>query len=424
MTSCRQVERPVLIIDDEPLALKLLSHQIRRAGFSCLHAHGDSLAGLGAAQRLRGQDALLFLDLQMPDLDGIEFIRELATHGFDGELVLVSGEHRRIVQVVIRLARAHGLRVLGALEKPARIEDLTRLLEQPAAPASRQHQTSTTPAWMSRIELQLALNSGHLRNVYQPQVDLRDGRMTGVETLVRWQHPVHGQIPPDQFIHFAECEDMIHQVTHHVLSEAFCQMQRWDAGGLPLQVAVNISMDDLDDLNFPDWVAETARLRGGTLTRLALEVTESRLMRDPLRAVDALGRLRLKRVSLSIDDYGTGHSSLSQLRDLPFDELKLDQTFVRGAHLRSDLRCILESTIRMAQTLDLHTVAEGVETEAEWQLLRKLGCEAAQGWFICRPLAGDEIPAWQARWSNQLAPLLASAAPFNASGLTGQPVDS
>lgn len=409
MNPSGRADRPVLIIDDEPLALKLLGHQIRRSGLSALHAHGDSLAGLASAQALVGQDALLFLDLQMPDLDGIEFIRELARLDFDGELVLVSGEHRRIVQAVIRLARAHGLRVLGALEKPARIEDLSRLLAQPAAAASHRREASATPAWVTRSELQQAIEQGHLRNVYQPKVDLSDGRLAGVETLVRWQHPVHGQVPPDHFIPFAEREDLIHQVTRHVLGEALAQMQRWDAAGLPLQVAVNISMDDLDDLNFPDWVADTARLKGGALTRLVLEVTESRLMRDPLHAVDALGRLRLKRVGLSIDDYGTGHSSLSQLRDLPFDELKLDQSFVRGAHQRSDLRCILESTIRMAQTLDLHTVAEGVETEEEWRLLRELGCEAAQGWFICRALPGDEIPHWQGQWAARCAVLLDGA---------------
>lgn len=401
MSLYRQTERPVLLIDDEPFALKLLSHQIERSGYVLRHPHGDSMAGLADARSLVGRDALLFLDLQMPDLDGIEFIRALAQFGFDGELVLVSGEHRRIVQVAMRLARAHGLRVLGSLDKPVRLEDMALLLAQPAVAAARQAHLGKTPDWMTRAELQQAVEGGQLRNVYQPKVSLRDGRLAGVETLVRWHHPVHGLVPPDEFIHFAEREEMIHLVTRQVLGEALAQMQRWDQAGLQLQVAVNISMDDLDNLAFPDDVAQAARLRGGTLTRLLLEVTESRLMRDPLRAVDALGRLRLKRVGLSIDDYGTGHSSLSQLRDLPFDELKLDQSFVRGAHQREDLRCILESTIRMAQTLELNTVAEGVETLEEWQLLRQLGCECAQGWFICRALPGDEIPAWQAQWAQR-----------------------
>lgn len=205
-------------------------------------------------------------------------------------------------------------------------------------------------------------------------------------------------VPPDAFIAFAEREGMIQPVTHFALREALGQMRVWDEAGLRLQVAVNILIDDLDDLTLPDQVAALAAAVGGDLTRLVLEVTESRLMRDPLHAVDALGRLRLKRVGLSIDDYGTGHSSLAQLRDLPFDELKLDRTFVRGAPERDDLRCILDSTIRMARTLELHTVAEGVETLDEWNLVRGMGCQYAEGWLIGRAMPGPALTGWHEQW--------------------------
>lgn len=406
MNTPRQPGRPVLVIDDEPFALKLLVRQLQREGFAAPRSHGASQDGLADAHASRRQDALLFLDLQMPDLDGIEFIRALAQFGFDGELVLVSGEHRRIVQAAVRLARAHGLRVLGALNKPVQAEALQALLQQPPVPVPRGPGADGTPAWMSRAELERALAQGELHNQYQPKVDLRSGRLAGVETLVRWRHPVHGLVAPDAFVAFAERENMVQALTHHVLREALAQMRRWDELGLALLVAVNISMDDLDALDFPDRVAEIAQQERGTLTRLVLEVTESRLMRDPLHAVDALGRLRLKRVGLSIDDYGTGHSSLSQLRDLPFDELKLDRSFVCGAPQHPDLRCILESTLRMARTLDLHSVAEGVETSEEWALLRELGCDFAQGWLIGRAMPGPELQAWHAEWQRRAPALL------------------
>lgn len=407
MTSADGARRPLLLIDDDPFALALLARQLQRAGLGEARLHERSQAGLADAHAAVGQDALLFLDLQMPDLDGIEFIRGLAHAGFDGELVLVSGEHPRIVHAAMRLARAHGLRVRGELGKPVAPVALQGLLQQAPEPPPRQARDGT-PDWMRRDELQRALVAGELRNHYQPKVDLADGRLIGVETLVRWHHPEHGLVPPDAFIGFAEREDMVQRLTRHVLAEALAQMQRWDAGGLPLQVAVNVSMDDLDDLSFPDQVAALAQLHGVDLSRLVLEVTESRLMRDPLRVVDALGRLRLKRVGLSIDDYGTGHSSLSQLRDLPFDELKLDRSFVRGAPARDDLRCILESTVRMARTLELGTVAEGVETVEEWRLLRTLGAGLAQGWLIGAAMPGEQLPAWHAAWLRQ-APALVAA---------------
>jgi EAL domain-containing protein (putative c-di-GMP-specific phosphodiesterase class I) len=290
------------------------------------------------------------------------------------------------------------LRVLGAAAKPVDPLAIGTLLSLPPAVSSSRSTAVQVPEWLTPDVMLQAIRSGELTNEYQPKVALGSGELLGVETLLRWRSPIHGAISPEVFIPFAEEHDIIQTLTHHVLSEAFQQMRQWDALGLRFQVAVNISMDDLDDLNFPNRVDELAKQHGGTLTRLTLEVTESRLMKNPLRAVEALGRLRLKRVSLSIDDYGTGHSSLSQLRDLPFDELKLDRSFVQGASSLPDLRCILESTVRMASTLELHTVAEGIETLDEWRLLQSIGCEAAQGWLISRSMPGADLQAWLARW--------------------------
>lgn len=403
----RQHERPVVVVDDEPFVLRLLTHQLQQAGFTRVSGHTASLEGLAAVRAHSGHDALLLLDLQMPDLDGIEFMRQLARDGFDGELVLVTGEHRRIVQAAIRLARAHGLRMLDALAKPVAREALAALLRRPPTPAPHGAMADETPPWMNASEVERALSKGELFAEFQPKVTLAEGRFVGVETLLRWQHPQHGVLMPDRFVPFAERAGLVPQLTRRVLELALSQMQAWDTAGLRLQVAVNISMDDLDDLEFPDLVAETAERHGGALTRLVLEVTESRLMRNPLRAVDALGRLRLKRVSLSIDDYGTGHSSLSQMRDLPFDELKLDRSFVQDAPSRPDLRCILESTLNMARTLELHTVAEGVETREEWRLLQRLGCDTAQGWLVGRPMAAAGLPAWRAQWATRWPALAA-----------------
>ena len=169
-------------------------------------------------------------------------------------------------------------------------------------------------------------------------------------------------------------------------------------------------MDNLAALNFPDTVAQLATEAGVPLPSLVLEVTESRLMQDVRAPLDILSRLRLKRVGLSIDDFGTGHSSLAQLRDIPFDELKLDRSFINGAARDSSLRAIIEATLAIARQLGMKAVAEGVEDRSDWDCLRELGCDVAQGYFIAHPMPGDALPAWRARWELRRAELTAIAA--------------
>ena len=171
--------------------------------------------------------------------------------------------------------------------------------------------------------------------------------------------------------------------------------------GLEIPVAINVSMDNLAALDFPDVVARLANEAGVGLNTVVLEVTESRLMKDARGPLEILTRLRLKRIGLSIDDFGTGHSSLAQLRDIPFDELKLDRSFVGGAARDPALRAIIESTLVMAHQLDMKVVAEGVEDRCDWDFLRGLGCDVAQGYFIGRPMPATELPAWRAGWETR-----------------------
>jgi EAL domain-containing protein (putative c-di-GMP-specific phosphodiesterase class I) len=228
-----------------------------------------------------------------------------------------------------------------------------------------------------------------------------------VEALVRWQHPKDDLVFPDQFITTAEEHGLIDELTRVVLTAALQQARIWQDAGLHLRVAVNVSMDNISSLEFPDFVARTAAKAGVPLTNLVLEVTESRLMKNPLAALDILTRLRLKHISLSIDDFGTGHSSLAQLRDIPFDELKVDRGFVHGAWRDSSLRAIFEANLGMAQQLGMKTVAEGVEDLEDWDFLCAAGCDLAQGYFIARPMPAEEIMGWLPTWESRLNKLMA-----------------
>ena len=397
----------VVVIDDDPFALELLARQLAPLGCVDVALCERAQDALALLETQFDSIGLVFCDLQMPDIDGVQFVRHLARIGYRGGLVLVSGEDGRILQTVNKLAQAHGIHMLGALSKPVSTVQLRQVLASHAsrvALAPRALRPSRLPD-----ELKRAIAGGELFNHYQPKVDLATGALVGVEALVRWQHPQAGLVFPDQFIAMAEEHNLIDDLTHAVLSAALRQERLWQDAGLEIQVAVNISMDNLAALDFPDLVSQWAHEAGVDLSSVMLEVTESRLMKDVRAPLDILTRLRLKRVGLSIDDFGTGHSSLAQLRDIPFDELKLDRSFISGAAEDSALRAIVEATLAMARQLGMKSVAEGVETRADWDFLRALGCDVAQGYFIARPMSGTDVLGWRMGWEQRRPELTAGA---------------
>lgn len=385
----------ILLVDDEPFALKLLSHQLEKLGFVNVISHEHAADALAQMEFETETVGLILCDLQMPGMDGVEFIRELVRIGYAGGLVLVSGEDERVLQTAEKLSKAHRLNVLGALHKPVSQEQLKQVLNNHALRAAATHVVHKT---YTPEELWRAITGEKLVNYYQPKVDITSGAVTGVETLVRWHHPEDDIVFPDQFIATAEEHGLIDELTRTVLASALRQARLWQDSGLHLHVAVNVSMNNLGSLEFPDFVARAALNAGVPSASLVLEVTESRLMKNPLAALDILTRLRLKRIGLSIDDFGTGHSSLAQLRDIPFDELKIDRSFVHGAWRDSSLRAIFDASLGMAKQLGMKTVAEGVEDRDDWDFLRKTGCDMAQGYFIARPMPADDLPAWIQAW--------------------------
>lgn len=385
-----------VLIDDDPFALKLLSHQLAQLGCNDRVTFTRAAEALAFIEGDLQTVGLIVCDLQMPDMDGVEVVRHLARIRYAGAVLLLSGEEGRILQTAEKLGCARGLRMVGAVSKPVSQDRLREVLVGYAQPvASAQAPGRKTYA---REELARAIASAEMVNHYQPKVEFRSGAFVGVEALVRWQHPQDGLVYPDQFISVAEEHGLIDALTNSVLRNAVRQARRWRDGGLDLHVAVNISVANLADLEFPDALARISAEAGVPLASLVLEVTESRLMEDPLATLEILTRLRLKRIGLSIDDFGTGHSSLAQLRDYPFDELKIDRGFAHGAWRDASLRAIVEASLAMAQQLGMRSVAEGIEDRSDWDFLRSTPCTVAQGYFIARPMAAAALPAWLAEW--------------------------
>ena len=390
----------ILLIDDDPFANKLLLTQLKNLNYLQVSVCQSAIEALTLLQTGNEHFKLIFCDLQMPEMDGVELLRNLAKNSFNGKLVLITGEDPSILQTAGILAKAHGLDVSGTLHKPATPAELQQVLER-----ARQQPadiSSSSPKQYKASAIHQGIINGQMENYYQPKIDLTTGKMAGVEALVRWHHPQDGLVFPDSFITTAEEHGLIDELTQVVLTQAFTDCQQWlhDMGEV-IKVSVNVSMINLSHVGFTEQIENQAHLAGVSLSLVILEVTESQLMNDPLTALDILTRMRLKRIGLSIDDFGTGHSSLVQLHDLPFNELKIDKSFVTGAWNDDSIKAFLESSIELAKKLGITTVAEGVECAEDWHFLQKTGCNLAQGYFMSRPMQAMALSDWYMSWKNK-----------------------
>jgi EAL domain-containing protein (putative c-di-GMP-specific phosphodiesterase class I) len=396
-----------IVVEDNPTTQLVLTRGLQRSGVGAVHSHTNAIRAL--TQIIGGETAvdLIFCDVRMPHMDGVEFFRSLAEIGYQGGLILVSGEDHRIIEMVTRLARVQQLNLLGCLQKPIRPKDVKSIIAEWASYVPAPQTVVHRP--VSAEEIKHALLHRELVNFYQPQVDLTTGAVVGVESLIRWRRVGEGIVGPGRFIPVAESHGLIEEITRYVLVEALKQSRAWRQAGLDLSISVNLSMDDLAQLDFPEFLAfETERFEVAP-PNIVLEVTERRLMLDPMAVLDVLARLRLKRFRLSIDDFGTGYSSLAQLRDIAFDELKVDIGFVHGAAGNAKMQAIVEGSRRIAQQLGMTVVAEGIEDRADWEFIRRAGCDLAQGFFIARPMPADELIPAIVEWRGRIPELLGGA---------------
>ena len=337
------------------------------------------------------ENGLLLLDLGLADSNGIDVLRLLAAGHCTIPIVLMSGEDERLLNTVQKLGESYGLNIAGILQKPFTLADLKQVLQDPLPLETR----ATKPRRASLSEqLHRGIMRGELRVHYQPKVVISPGLVVGCEALVRWQHPERGLLLPGDFLPAAEEHGLMGQLTDWVLNEALRQAAAWRDAGFDLDIAVNVPADRLQELGLPATIERLLALHRVEASRLTLEVTEAAAMRGLTRAVDVLARLRLMKVSLSIDDFGTGHSSIVKLRQLPFNELKIDRSFVQDMRTEVEARALVETMIAMGQNLGMATVAEGIESAADLDLLPTLGCELGQGYYLARPMPPEDFMVW------------------------------
>ncbi|MFZ2300366.1 MAG: EAL domain-containing response regulator [Gallionella sp.] len=383
----------ILIIDDDPFILKLLTQMLANLGCNSATACDSGHAALEEIDSHNGHPDLILLDINMPEMDGVEFVRYLVERHYSGSIILISGEGERMLLTAVTLVQAHNIPVLGHLHKPVTPEGLAALLRKWSPPSQGKPQMAKK--YYGADEVRAAIANGELINYYQPKVAVATGRVMGIETLVRWQHPLDGMLLPGEFIGVAETHGLIDGLSRVVLVNALAQAKVWQDMGLVLQLAVNISMDNLASLDFADFATGQAAAAGVPPQQVVLEVAENRIPANDLRApLETLARLRLKRFRLSIDGFGTGHSSLPQLRNTPFDELKIDRSIVHGAWAGKTEQEKYDACLGMARQLGMETVAVGVEDHDDWNFLRRTKCGLAQGYFIAKPMPAADLPAW------------------------------
>lgn len=387
----------VIVLDDDDFMLDVLHAILMQIGVRRVRTY---MSAEEALQDIAMQDSslLVLCDLNMPGMDGVEFIRHLAAANFSGGIALLSGENERVLQMVEKLGHAHRLRVLGALRKPVTQQDLAGLLRQMAPDETDQNSQSYG---INGDDVLAGLRGNDFFPVFQPQVELATGRVTGLEALARWRHPEYGVITPNIFIPVAETCDLISPLTDFMIRQSMREWCLLHDTGIDLRVCVNVSMNCLSRLDFPDWLSQSADEIGMPLDRLLLEITESCVMRDAAASLDVLSRLCLRRIHLSIDDFGTAYSNMEKLNSMPFSELKIDRAFVHNAAQDPTRHAIVECSAALGRRLGMRIVAEGVEDEQDWQIAARLGCDLAQGYYVAKPMPAADLPHWLSQWHQQ-----------------------
>ncbi|MCK8069466.1 EAL domain-containing response regulator [Cobetia sp. 1CM21F] len=373
--------RHALIIDDDPDFRELISGLLSAHGFDCTQSEG--LQDIACNPACLETD-LILVDYELGDFTGDDVLGYLRERNVEAGIILMSACHNDDMQAMVARGKRSGLEMLGQLGKPFDIMHLASLL----AELDKQRNP------LSLDELDDALTERQLHLVYQPKIDLASGRLSGAEALVRWQHPLRGMVMPNQFITMAERSNRIEALTWQVIEHGFRQQGQWQSQGLHLDLALNVSPQLLrtrDMLKTLDALASQHHVDPHSIT---LELTESCGIDCLTYARHLLNAIRDRGYRLALDDFGTGFSSMMQLYNLPFDELKIDQCFVGRSDSHPEARAITRTIVELGQRLNLAVVGEGIETAEQRDYLCDTRCNIGQGYLFARPMPVSDFNAW------------------------------
>jgi EAL domain-containing protein (putative c-di-GMP-specific phosphodiesterase class I) len=387
-----------LVVEDHDFQRWVVGSILKDLGARHVFQAADGRAALEIFRNMDPPIDIIISDLDMPFMDGMEFMRHVGEIGVPVSVIITSAMDHTVIASVQLMTKAYGLDLLGAIDKPVKAAELGELVARRNPDAARQIRGAVATQVHTIEEMIRGLDNDEFEPWFQPKIEIATGKIKGAEALARWRRPDGARaspaVPPGVFIAALEASGDIDRLTWMILRKAAAFCRSWRRAGLDATVSVNLSGQSLADLTLVDRITQIVLEHELDPKDVVLEVTESAALTDLGGAIENLSRLRMRGFSLSIDDYGTGYSTMAQLSRIPFNELKIDQSFVRNATGQEHGRIILDSTLNLARSLDIPAVAEGVETQADWDMLKELRCDLAQGYFIAMPMPGPAFLEW------------------------------
>lgn len=383
----------VLVADDDSMMTALLSMILSDYGIDLV---GIADNGNAAFELLSSKAAdVLICDLNMPGMDGVQLMGLISTLEQRPAIIVLSGEDSRILDSSRQFAEAKSLTVLGVLNKPIAHESLAALLAR-FRHDEQQSINKVPDVALDRKRIRAGLEGAALQLSYQPKVDLRTGRLAGVEGLLRWTDPESGVLcPSGEVILAAERHSMIDELTLAIFAQAVRDRRIAAARGLAVNFAINLSLENLKEASIADQMLTIATRESATPADFTLEITETHLIDDLARILEPLLRLRLQGFKIALDDFGTGASTMQMLSQLPSTELKIDRSFVAAGPIGPQGRAFLQSAVELGRQMGQSIVAEGIETQEELELAIELGCHLGQGYLFSRPLPLEDLMTWE-----------------------------
>ena len=381
----------VLVVDDDVFIIEQMRAVLGRMGVKGISSANGGEGALKILENNKNID-IVICDLNMPGMNGIEFFAHLDDMNFPGGLILISSEESRLVEAAGVASKSRNINVLGALNKPLSPQTLYNLLEK-----NKQHFSKTDKMLVEDVtlnELHNAIHSQQLVMYYQPQIEMKTRKVIGVEAVVRWLRPKRGLLPPDLFIYLAEENNLIDDLTQEVYEQAMAQGVKWHSMGYDLNLSLNLSVDSIKRTDLQEWLINVAAKSGLSPEKILLELKENKLSEGVLSKSELLIGLGNAGYSFSIDDFGAGISNFENLKDIPFRELKIKRAYVNAAIQDEACQAIVESSIALAKIYKMNSVAKGVDTLEQWDLLEKLGCDVVQGYYIAKPMPAEKLSLW------------------------------
>jgi len=378
----------VLIVDDDPTQLIILSTYFSALNVPEIHSALNSADALHIVKKQSGQLDLIVTDLQMPRMDGLEFMRHLKNYCFSGDLAIISGVKNDLLNHAGRLAKMHQLNLIGEISKPLRKDMLDNVFLRHSEKQNADKSTDTHI--ITQDDFASALANNDIIPYYQPKIEIQTGRVVGAESLARWISPPVGNISPEIFVKFAEANGRIEDLTFYLFDKVLSDMPAFLEFDPVQKIAINLAPEMISNIALPDQISERMKACNITAKNISFEITENSILNLKPETLEVLSRLRINDFEIAIDDFGTGSSNIQTLRDFPFSELKIDRSFISNATKNSFSRETVKAAISLARQLGMNIVAEGIEDLETWNFAEAQGIEHAQGYLMAKAMPASD----------------------------------